>query len=129
LMMAYLIRFLSPAYSALHSGYQRIPREADMVAQSLGKSGRQILWQIHLPMLRLPIVTAALVVAIDVLKELPATLILRPFDVKTLALAVYEFASDDRPVEAAPYALMMIAMGAFAVMMLHRLQERSHGAA
>jgi len=129
LMMAYLIRFLSPSYSALHSGYQRLARETDMVAESLGKSRWQIFFQVHLPSLRFPVVMAALIVAIDVLKELPATLILRPFDVKTLAVAVYEFASDDRPVEAAPYALVMVAIAALAVVILHRLQERSHGAA
>lgn len=129
LMLAYLIRFLSPSYSALHSGYQRVPREADMVAQSLGKSRWQILWHVHLPVLRFPMLTAALIVAVDVLKELPATLILRPFDIKTLALVVFEFAGDDRPVEAAPYALMMIVVGGLAVILLHRLQERPHGAA
>jgi iron(III) transport system permease protein len=124
LLLAYLIRFLSPAYSALHSGYLRIPSEMDRAAVSLGKSQLSLLRTVHIPMLRLPLFIGALIVAIDVFKELPATLILRPFDINTLALVVYEFAGDDRPVEAAPYALLMIAVATLAVSALHRLQMK-----
>ncbi len=128
LLLAYLVRFLSPAYSTLHSGFQRLSPEMDMVAASLGKTRLQVAWHIHLPMLRMPVITAALMVAIDVFKELPATLILRPFDVRTLAIAVYEFAGDDRPAEAAPYALILVGMCTLAVYLLTRLQETNRGA-
>ncbi len=127
LLIAYLIRFLSPAYGALHSGFQRIPPQTEMIAASLGKSKIHTILRVHVPMLKWPILTAALIVAIDVLKELPATLILRPFDIKPLSLAIYEFAGDDRPHDAAPLALTLIALSTLAVVALTRLQEREHG--
>lgn len=123
LLVAYLVRFLSPAYSALYSGYQRISEQIDMAAISLGKPRRSLLAFIHLPLLKVPMLTASLIVALDVFKELPATLVLRPFDTKTLALAVYEFASDDRAAEAAPYALVMTLIATLAVYGLHRLTK------
>ena len=123
LLMAYGVRFMATAYSPLHSGMLRISTELDMAAASLGKSRLKMMTQLHLPMLKLPLITGFLLVFIDVIKELPATLILRPFDVKPLAVAAYEFASDDRPVEAAPYALAIVAIAALAIALLQRLQH------
>lgn len=124
LMIAYLVRFIATAYSPIHSGYQRLNEEMDMAAISLGKNKWQLLWSVHLPMLKWPLMTAVIMVAIDVLKELPATLIIRPYNVKTLAMAVYDFASDDRTADAAPYALILVSVASIAVWFLQRLQWR-----
>ena len=98
-----------------------------MASASLGKSRAYTIFRIHLPLLALPIFAAFIMVFLDTVKELPATLILRPFDVKTLAVAAYEFASDDRQVEAAPYSLLLVAISTTAVIGLHFLQLRSQG--
>jgi len=123
LLMAYIVRFMATAYSPLHGGMLRISTELDMAAASLGKSRLQMMARLHLPMLKLPLITGFLLVFIDVIKELPATLILRPFDVKPLAVAAYEFASDDRHVEASPYALAIVAIAVLAIALLQRLQH------
>lgn len=124
LLIAYVVRFMATAYSPLHGGMLRISPELDMAAASLGKSRLQTLLRLHLPLLKIPLATAFLLVFVDVIKELPATLILRPFDVRPLAVAVYEFASDDRYVPAAPYAVALVAIGAVAIMLVQHLQHR-----
>ena len=125
LIIAYVVRFMATSNSPLQSGLQRVPIEFDMAAASLGKNDWKILWQIHIPLLRLPMLTAFLMVFLDVVKELPATLILRPFDVKPLAVAAFEFASDDRHIEASPYALALILVSAVVVLALHLIQNKS----
>lgn len=125
LLMAYTVRFLATAYSPLHGGMLRIPPEMDMAAASLGKSRWDVVRLVHMPLLLMPLCASFIVVFLDTVKELPATLILRPFDVKPLAVAAYEFASDDRQVEAAPYALLLVAISTLAVIGLHCLQQRT----
>ena len=121
--MAYSVRFMATAYSPLHGGMLRIPPELDMAAASLGKRQWTVIRRVHVPLLLFPICVAGLLVFLDVIKELPATLILRPFDVKPLAIAAYEFASDDRYVEASPYALLLVAIATMAVIALHIIQH------
>lgn len=125
MLIAYLVRFFSPAYQAIHSGFARISPEMDMMASGFGKSKWEVWWKIHMPLLRTPVSYALLLVAIDIFKELPATLILRPFDINTLAIVVFEFAGDDRPAEAAPYALILIAIALIAVYLLAKLNKDS----
>ncbi|WP_158320249.1 ABC transporter permease [Bdellovibrio bacteriovorus] len=125
LLIAYTVRFMATAYSPLHSGMLRIPEEMDMAAASLGKGKAKTIFLVHVPLLMLSLCTAFIVVFLDTVKELPATLILRPFDVKTLAVAAFEFSSDDRYIEAAPYSLVLIAMSTVAVILLHWVQKRS----
>jgi len=127
LLMAYTVRFMATSYSPQHGGMLRISTELDMAAASLGKNRLQIMLRLHMPMLKLPLLTGFLLVFIDVIKELPATLILRPFDVKPLAVAAYEFASDDRHVEAAPYALAIVAIAVLAIALLQQLQYKILG--
>ncbi|MDX9731763.1 MAG: iron ABC transporter permease, partial [Bdellovibrionales bacterium] len=93
LLIAYTVRFMATSYSPLHSGMLRVPEEMDMAAASLGKGRFVTILRVHLPLLRLALGTAFIMVFLDTVKELPATLILRPFDVKTLAVAAFEFAS------------------------------------
>ncbi|MNJ98478.1 putative 2-aminoethylphosphonate transport system permease protein PhnV [compost metagenome] len=125
LLIAYTVRFMATAYSPLHGGMVRIPEEMDMAAASLGKGSWTTIARVHLPLLLMSLCAAFIMVFLDTVKELPATLILRPFDIKTLAVAAYEFASDDRQIEAAPYSLVLIAMSTIAVLGLHWLQKRS----
>jgi iron(III) transport system permease protein len=88
LLIAYMVRFMATAYTSLHNGMLRIPHELDMVSFSLGKGRLSTIVKIHIPLLSLPLCMALLMVFLDVVKELPATLILRPFDIQPLAILV-----------------------------------------
>lgn len=124
LLVAYVVRFVATAYHPIQSGFTRIPHEYDQASAALGKSKFVTFFRIQLPLLWLPLCVAFLVVFLDTVKELSATLILRPFDVKNLAIVAFELASDDRHVEAAPYALTLIALSTVAVIILFRLYDR-----
>jgi iron(III) transport system permease protein len=111
LVFAYVVRFLSLSYGTLEAGFGRISPGLDMAARGLGASRNATLWRVHLPLLRAPLLTAAILVFVDVMKELPATLILRPFDFETLATSVYTYASVGQMEDAALPALMIIVVG------------------
>ena len=98
----------------------------DDAARTLGSSRFNLLWRVHLPLLRGSLVCAALMVFVDVLKELPATLILRPFDFDTLAVRVYQLASDERLSEASTGALAIILAGLVPVVLLTRILKSAH---
>lgn len=124
LLVAYVVRFVATAYHPLHSGFTRIPQEYDQASAALGKNRFVTFFRVQLPLLWLPLCVAFLVVFLDTVKELSATLILRPFDVKNLAIVAFEYASDDRHVEASPYALILIALSAVAVIILFKLYDK-----
>ena len=124
LMIAYVVRFVATAYHPLHSGFTRIPQEYDQASAALGKNKFVTFFRVQLPLLWLSLCVAFLVVFLDTVKELSATLILRPFDVKNLAIVAFEFASDDRHVEASPYALILIALSTLAVIVLFKLYDK-----
>jgi len=125
ILWAYLVRFTSVALQSVHSGYARIPRALDDSARMLGTSGVGILRQVHWPLLRSSTAAAVLLVFVDVMKELPATLVLRPFNWDTLAVVTYQLARDERLGEAALPALTLVAVGLIPVIMLSRtLQHR-----
>ena len=111
LVFAYVARFLTVAYNACHGGLEKIHRLLDDVAQTLGATPRRVLGAVHVPLLGGAVASAALLVFVDVLKELPATLILRPFDFETLATRVYRLASDERLPEASTAALTIVLVG------------------
>ncbi len=125
LVFAYLVRFLAVAYGGVEASLQKVTRSMDDASRSLGRRGFGTLWQVHLPLLRGSLLTAALLVFVDVMKELPATLIVRPFDFDTLAVRVYRLASDERLVEAAPGALAIALVGLVPVIVLSRALTRS----
>ena len=125
LVFAYLVRFLAVAYGGVEASLQKVTRSMDDASRSLGRRGFGTLWQVHLPLLRGSLLTAALLVFVDVTKELPATLIVRPFDFDTLAVRVYRLASDERLVEAAPGALAIALVGLVPVIVLSRALTRS----
>lgn len=119
LLFAYTVRFLAVALGSVQSGLEKIKPSLDYAARSMGHSPLAILRKIHVPLMRSSILTAVLIVFVDVLKELPATLILRPFNFNTMAVRVYELASDERLADAAPAAIMIVLVGLIPVLMLH----------
>lgn len=120
LIFAYTVRFLAVSAGSLESGLQKITPSMDMAARSLGKSTTGTLLQVHLPMLRGTMLTAALVVFVDCMKELPATLILRPFNFDTLATHVYQYASDELLGISALPALIIVAAGIVPIILMSR---------
>ncbi|MDB2449104.1 ABC transporter permease subunit, partial [bacterium] len=120
LIFAYSVRFLAVATGALESSLAKVTPAMDRAARSLGHSHLQTLWRVHLPLIRPGLLTAALVVFVDCMKELPATLILRPFNFDTLATHVYQFASDEKLEASALGALLIVLVGLGPVILLSR---------
>jgi iron(III) transport system permease protein len=120
LLLAYTVRFLAVGVANIAPGLAAIDPAMDASAQILGARPSTILRRIHLPMLRGPALTAAIVAFVEVLKELPATLLIRPFNFDTLAVGVYRFASDERLAEAAAGALVIVAASLVPVILLSR---------
>lgn len=118
LLIAYLVRFLAVAFGPIESGLQRIrPSLADS-ARSLGANNRRIFLSIYLPLLRPGLLTAALLVLVDVMKEMPATLLLRPFGWDTLSVRIYEMTSEGEWQHAALPAITLILAGLLPVIVL-----------
>jgi iron(III) transport system permease protein len=118
LVFAYLVRFLAIAFSAVESSLGQIKPHLDDAARSLGCSTTQTLCQVHLPLMRSGLISAVILVFVDVMKELPATLLLRPLNFDTLAVRVYNLASDERLTEAALPALLIVVVGLIPVILL-----------
>jgi len=128
LLFAYLVRFLAVALQTIESGLGKIKPSMDEAGRSLGYRPGQVLGRVHLPMLKGSLLTALLLVFVDVLKELPATLILRPFNFNTLAVRAFELASDERLADSAPAALTIVLAGLAPVILLSRSITRSRDA-
>ena len=120
LIFAYVVRFLAVALNSMEAGLEKIRPTIDDAGRSLGLSSARVLQQVHLPLLRTSMVTALLLVFVDVLKELPATLILRPFNFNTLAVRAFELASDERLAEASLPALAIVLIGLIPVIIMTR---------
>lgn len=125
LLFAYAVRFLSVALQTVQAGLAEIRPSMDEAARIHGYKPMQVLRMIHLPLLRPSVLTAIILVGVDVLKELPATLVLRPFDFNTLAVRAYEMAGDERLADAGPPALMMVMVGLIPVILLSRAMLKS----
>lgn len=119
-LYAYLTRFLTISFNAIEASLGKITHSMDFAARSLGRSPGATLLQVHLPIMRGTLLTAAILVFVDVLKELPATLVLRPFNFDTLATKTYDLASDERLAEAAGPALAIGLVGILPVYLLSR---------
>lgn len=117
-VFAYVVRFLPVAMNTLDAGLTKIRPSMDDAGRSMGFGSWQILRRIHVPMLRGSLLTASLLVFVDVMKELPATLILRPFNFNTLAIRTYELANQERLTEAASSALMIVLAGIIPVIII-----------
>ncbi|MBR8829582.1 MAG: hypothetical protein N5P05_001469 [Chroococcopsis gigantea SAG 12.99] len=118
LIFAYCVRFLTVSLGTLESSLEKIKPSLDDAAHSLGHGVISTLFNIHLPLMSGGILTAVMLVFVDVMKELPATLVLRPFNFDTLAVRVYQYASDERLIEAALPALAIVAAGIGPVIVL-----------
>ncbi len=120
LVWAYLVRFCAVALQSVQSGYARIPASFDDSARMLGADGFGLMRRVHWPLLRRSTAAAVLLVFVDVMKELPATLVLRPFNSDTLAVVAYQLARDERLGEAALPSLALVLVGLIPVMLLSR---------
>jgi iron(III) transport system permease protein len=124
LVYAYLVRFSAVALQSIDAGYSRIPASIDESARMLGAGVWRTWRELHRPLLRRSALAAGLLVFVDVMKELPATLLLRPFGVDTLAVVAYNFARDERLAEAALPSLAIVAVGLIPVALLSRAMRR-----
>lgn len=125
IVLAYVVRFFGIAQGAVDSAFGRISPNLPLAARSLGRGAGGTLAEIYLPLMRGSVATALLVVFVDCVKELPATLLLRPFNFNTLATRVFEQASLERLGDAAPAALLVMLVGLSAVALLARANR--HG--
>lgn len=125
LVFAYLVRFLAVSLNTVNAGLLKVKPSMDEAARSMGLKDYSILKKIHVPMIRGSLLTAALLVFVDVLKELPATLILRPFNFNTLAIRTYELANEERLAEAACPALAIVLVSILPVILLSRSISKS----
>jgi iron(III) transport system permease protein len=125
LIWAYLVRFCAVALQSIQSGYARIPLSLDDSARTLGVTGLALLSRVHAPLLKRSVFAAALLVFVDVMKELPATLVLRPFNTDTLAVVAFQLARDERLGEAALPSLALVAVGLIPVLLLSRAMQQT----
>lgn len=120
LVYACLVRYLTAAMQAVDAGLAKITPSMDQAARSLGHTPAQTMWRVHLPLLRGSALTAGLLVFIDVMKELPATLVMRPFNFDTLATQAYTLAADERLAEASTAALAIVVVGLLPMVVICR---------
>ena len=125
ILFAYLVRFLAVALQGIDAALLRIPRSMDEAARSLGASGRRLLGRVHLPMLRTGIAATLLLLWVETMKELPATLLLRPIGLKTLSIEIWERTSESMWEEAALPALALVVVGLVPLLLITRLTRRS----
>lgn len=125
LLYAYLVRYFAVAFQPVEAGLARITPTMDASARSLGSGPGEVFRRVHLPLLTPSLAAAALLVFVDVMKELPATLVLRPFNFDTLAVIAYQMAADERLGEAALPSLTLVMVGVVPVIMLSRAISRT----
>ena len=125
LILAYVIKTYALANSSIESGYERISNSLDDSSKILGTVGWSLLRKIHMPLLKTSILTSILLVMSDVIKELPATLILRPFNFETLAVSAYVYASEERMIQAAGPAIAIVMTGLIPIFFLSKMIRSS----
>ena len=128
LLFAYVSRFMAIAYSSIDASAQQIKPVFTQTARLLGASRMRLIWQVYLPMMMPGILAGGLLVAVDVMKELPATYLLRPFGWDTLAIQTFELSAEGLFERAAVPALMMVAFGALIMMVFRYLDKKSYKA-
>ena len=125
ILFAYLVRFLAVALQGIDAALARIPRSMDEAALSLGVAGRRLVGRVHLPLLRGGIAATVLLLWVETMKELPATLLLRPIGLKTLAIEIWERTSESMWEEAALPALALVLVGLVPLLVITRLTKGS----
>ena len=123
---AYIVRFLAVACQAIDAGLARVPREYEAASNALGEAPGRTLRRVHLPLLRGSLLAALILVAVDILKELPATLILRPFNFDTLATKTFELAGEEQLAAASIYGLTLVVLGLIPILFLTRYLDHDH---
>ena len=125
LLLAYIIKSYALANSSIESGYERITTSIDDAAKILGSSGWNMLSRVHSPLMKTSFLTATLLVMSEVVKELPATLILRPFNFETLAVSTYIYAAEERMFQAASPAIVIVVIGLIPIVFLSKMIRSS----
>lgn len=123
LVYAFVVRYLAAGYNSVNSGFSKIGVKYSEAAATLGKGRLYSLVHVELPMVKSALISGFLLTLIDILKELPLTLLLRPFNFNTLATRAYEYANDERIMEASVPALMIVAIGVVALMLFAALHQ------
>ena len=119
-LFAYLVRFFALGFGSMETGLARVKPSMDMAARTLGHGPAATFFRVHLPIVKGSALTALLIVFVDVMKELPATLLLRPFNFETLATQVYQHAATEQLELSALGALTIVAVGLIPVVLLNR---------
>ena len=125
LVYAYLVRFLAVSYNAVQASLTKVTPSMDAASRTLGRTAGATLRRVHAPIMRGSLLGAGILVFVDVMKELPATIILRPFDFTTLAVRSYELASDERLSQSSTASLAIVLVGIVPVILLSRAMRRS----
>ncbi len=125
LVYAYVVRFLAVSYNAVEASLDKVTPSMDAASRTLGKSAGTTLRLVHAPIMRGSLLAAGILVFVDVMKELPATIILRPFDFDTLAVRAYDLASDERLSQASTASLAIVVVGIIPVVLLSVAMRKS----
>jgi iron(III) transport system permease protein len=121
LVVAYIVRFMAVGYNAIDAGFQKTGASVNEVARSLGASPLRTLWEIDLPLIKNSIAGAVLLAFVDILKELPLTLILRPFNFNTLATKAFDMATNEMIAESANASLVVVLTGVIPIILLNSM--------
>lgn len=124
MLLAYLVRFLAVSFNPLDAAMQRITPSTEEAARSLGLDSKRVLWRVHLPILRSGLFSGAILVFVDVMKEMPITLMTRPFGWDTLAVRIFEMTSEGQWERAAPPAVALVLAGLLPIIWLNRHAEK-----
>lgn len=124
LITGYIVRFMATGYNAVESGYEKIPRSFSEASRTLGQGSVKTFFRIELPLLKSAVLTGFVLTFVEIVKELPLTLLLRPFNFDTLATRTYQYAIDERIYEAAPPSLMLIGISLISILVILKLEKR-----
>ena len=125
LIIAYIIKSYALSNSTIEASFQRVSSSLDDISKTLNISGMKLMYKIHFPLVKTGLLTSILLVGSEVIKELPATLILRPFNFETLAVSTYNYASEERMYEAAAPSIAIVAVGLLPIIILSRMIKSS----
>lgn len=124
LIVAYIVRFFAIGYNAIESGYDKIGVNFSLASRMLGASVTKTFFKVDIPLLKGAIISGLMLVFVDIMKEIPLTLILRPFNFETLATKAFQYAGDEKIMQASQPSLIIIAMSALAIFIFYRLLDK-----
>ena len=125
LLLAYLVKFFALSFNNLDSGLAQVTTSMEDAARTLGLNKYKVLRKVHVPLLKVSILTALIMVFLEVIQELPATLILRPFNFETLATVTYMYASDERMIQAAAPSLAIVLISLVPLVAINNIISKS----